>query len=496
MSRGARIAEWIERFLVHAEGDWYGQPFHLHPFQRAFLEDLYREDVNGRRIVRRALLGLPKGNGKSELAAAIAVAELAGPYAPESPNVIIAAASFEQADITFGAARTMITQGPLAPFHEAFDTEVLRRDGPGSMRRIAAAAGTNDGGRPTCFVADELHEWTAGKERVHLVVSNGLSKRRDGLEVSITTPGNDRDTLLGRLYAYGRQVESHEVSDPAFLFSWAAAGEGWDLADPEQLRAAILEANPAIAAGFLDAERLAARFHEIPEHEFRRYHLGQWVSSPEHWIAPEHWSLCARPGDPPPDGTRIVLGFDGSVRRDCTALVGCTIGTTNHLFTVATWEPHGEPVPRLEVDAAIAAAMRRWDVVELACDPNGWREDLERWAAEYGDRVNWYEMSPARTAPACDALRGAVQAAVEGMTPLPMTHDAGAVLARHVANARTSPTRWGEHIKKDHKDSPNRIDAAMAAVIAYDRARWLASQPAPAAVATGRVTFIDWDDDD
>jgi phage terminase large subunit-like protein len=492
-TRGDVAAAWIERNLVHGEGDRFGEPFRLAEFQRDLLRKLYAIDPStGRRRYRRAVVLMPKGNGKTELAAALAVLSLGGPLAPKAPNVPIAAASFEQADLVFGTARTMISQGPLAPYFEVFDTEILRRDGPGRMYRVAAIAGTNDGGRPTDFFADELHEWVGSRERVHLVIANGLSKRADGFELSISTPGTERDSLLGRLYEYGQRIAAGEFDDPSFLFVNYEASSTWDLTDPEQLREAIVEANPA-AGAFLSVDNLLARFREIPEHEFRRYHLGQWVSSPDHWIASEDWALCARPGSPPAAGTPVVLGFDGSVRRDCTGLVGCTIGPPRHLFVVEAWEPDGTPVPRQAVDAKLAEAMRTWDVQELACDPNGWREDVERWSAEYGpERVLAYEMNPARTAPASDALRTAVKAAVEGVDPLPLTHDGDPRLARHVANARPKPTRWGEYIAKEHRDSPNRIDLAMAAVIAADRAHAVATRPPPVLVQF----FTGSDDDD
>jgi len=126
-----------------------------------------------------------KATARLNYSAAIALAELAGPKAPLSPNIPIAAASFEQADLLFGTARIMLTQGPLARLFEVYDTEILIKDRPGRMYRVAAAAGTNDGGRPTCFIADELHEWTGNKERVDLVLSNSLAKRAEALELNI-----------------------------------------------------------------------------------------------------------------------------------------------------------------------------------------------------------------------------------------------------------------------------------------------------------------------
>jgi phage terminase large subunit-like protein len=469
---GALVCAWIEANLVHGEGDHFGRPFRLHAFQRKFLYRLYERDKAGRRLHRRALLGLPKGNGKTELAAAIAVLELGGPVAPASPIIPIAAASFEQADLVFGAARTMITEGPLRPYFEVFDTEILRKDGPGRLYRVAAAAGTNDGARPTCLVADELHEWTGSRERVHLVLSNGLSKRRDGLELNISTAGADRDSLLGRLYDHGRRIASGEIVDDGFLFEWHEASDTWDLEDETQLRAALIEANPA-AGLFLDVERLMARAAEIPAHEFARYHLDRWVAAVDAWITPEQWQARAVPDGPPPAGTDIVIGFDGSYSRDTTALVGCTL--EGYVFVIAAWERDTRDadwtVPRVEIDAAVAQAMERWRVLELACDPPGWGSEIEAWEREWPEVVLRFDTnSPARMAPACDRFYSAVVTET-------LRHDGDPRLARHVANAHARDTRYGRVIVKDTKDSPHKIDLAVAAVIAHERATFRADHP-------------------
>ena len=470
-SRGAIVADWIEQYLVHSSGDYFGRPFHLHPFQRDFLDELYRVDRAGRRMVRRALLGMAKGNGKTEIAAAIGIVELAGPFAPQSPEVIVAAASFEQADLVFGSARTMIAEGPLAAYFDTYDTEILRRDGaPGVMRRVAAAAGTNDGARPTCLIPDELHEWTGQRERVHLVLSNGLSKRRDGLELNISTAGSDPDSLLGRLVDYGQRLESGEIVDPSFLYRWYAASDGHDLSDPEQLRVALREANPAIAAGFLDEDRLVARFGEIPSWEYQRYHLNRFVSAAgEAWIAPDAWEACADPGRLPPDGSRIVAGFDGSATRDNTALVIANLDSpTPHLHVYGHWSRDPQDpswvVPRDEVDGRIEAMMRRWKVQRLDCDPAGWYSEIGEWRARYGEEtVVDVPQTNERMAPAADRFRAAVMAR-------DLTHDGHPALARAIANATMRETRWGVGIKKDHPGSPRKIDAAIAAILAHNAA--------------------------
>src|SRR5205814_3376139 len=131
------------------------------------INQCYELNPDGTRRRDRALVGVGKGNAKTEYAAAIAVAELAGPVvfngweadgAPKpgrprvSPDIPLAAASFEQANLVFGAAREMIKGGPLIEHCDVFDTEIQLKDRPGRLYRVPAVAGTNDGARPTFFV--------------------------------------------------------------------------------------------------------------------------------------------------------------------------------------------------------------------------------------------------------------------------------------------------------------------------------------------------------
>ena len=68
-------------------------------------------------------------------------------------------------------------------------------------------------------------------------------------------------------------------------------------------------------------------------------------------------------------------------------------------------------------------------------------------------------------APACNRFYAAV-------TEKNVTRDPSEVLARHLGNAVTKQTPQGTVIVKDSKSSPRKIDAAVAAVIAHDRAVW------------------------
>jgi phage terminase large subunit-like protein len=478
------VCEWIETFLVHGEGDWLGRPFRLTQEQRRLVYRVYERKPDGGRRYRQVLYGRPKGYGKTELAAAIAVAELAGPIAPLAPDIPVAAASFEQANLLFGTARTMISEGPLRDYLEVYEKEILRKDAPGRVYRVAAIAGTNDGGRHTFRVADEVHEWDGSKERVHLVLTNGLAKRQNSWALDISTAGCDIDSLIGWLYEKGARVERGEISDDSFLFDWQQHPDpDCDLSSEQAVRAAVKVAYRG-AGGHVDLDRIVARFYEIPEYEWRRYYLNQFTPTARAWLPSGAWQACqAQDSEPPPAGTPVVLGFDGSYSGDSTALVGATLGPNPFLFVVGCWErPEGHDdwlVPREEVRAVVDRAFQRWKVREFACDPPGWYAEIDQWAEQYGGKVVLrFQTNNAKfMSEACSRFYTAVvQERLE--------HDGDPRLARHLANATLKETPAGAYIVKENRHSPKKIDLAVAAVIAFDRA--LLARPA------ARPRFISW----
>jgi phage terminase large subunit-like protein len=449
--------------LVHGEGDRFGEPFEPTGPQCRFLDRLYRYDPTTRRlVVRRALLGRAKGWGKTEFFAAIALERFAGPLAPASPNIPIAAASFEQADLLYGSARTMAEEGPLRPFVEAFDTEMQFRDGsPGRLFRVAAAAGTNDGGRPTAFLCDELHEWTGNKARVHIVIGNSLRKRTGGLELNITTAGSDLDSLLGRLYLLGRALESGEApADPSFLFDWLEAGDGHDLTDPAQLRAAVLEANEhADLFGITDG--LVSRYYEIPEFEYRRYHLNQWTRADDSWLPRGAWSACEVDAVEFDPAAALFAGVDVALKHDSTAVV--VVGrTVEGRLGVGSkvWTTDGGRIDVAAVENHLRDLHRRHRSVEFAYDPAYFERSAQALEDE-GLRMVEFPQRPARMVPACHA---AYEAIVSGE----LAHDGDPVLADHVLSAAVRDTDGGWSLSKGR--SRRHIDACIALVIALHRA--------------------------
>lgn len=311
-------------------------------------------------------------------------------------------------------------------------------------------------------------------------MTSGSGTRSQPLVLGITTAGvmtdaRGGDTLCYRLYRHGLDIDRGRVDDPTFFFRWFGAPDGADWRDPRVWAAA----NPALG-DFLDPEDIEVSVRSDPENVVRTLRLNQWVSSTTAWLPWGTWQALAAPQD---ITEPVVLGFDGSWSNDSTALVGCTIGPRPYVFVVDSWEigPDRDRIDTDEVAEAIRAATKRYRVREVACDPYRWQDVLNRLLSEGLPIVEFPTNSLARMVPACQEFYTAVIEAG-------LAHDGDPRLARHIDNAVVKTDRHGPRIVKESKSSKRKIDLAVAAVIAHNRALALASQP----VVTPR--FIPFDD--
>jgi hypothetical protein len=175
-----------------------------------------------------------------------------------------------------------------------------------------------------------------------------------------------------------------------------------------------------------------------------------------------------------PDGTRLVLGFDGSDVDDWTGLRAETLDGFQFTPRVGPdriptiWDPadHGGQVPRLEVDAAVEELMRRYDVVRLYADPPYWESEVDAWADRYGEKrvVRWPTYRTAQMHAACERLATDVV-----KKDSPWRHDGCESTAAHVANARKSIRPAGRYVLR--KASPTqKIDLCVISVLAHEAA--------------------------
>lgn len=446
--RSERRVAFVERFVIVPKGQGANGPLRLREWQQGIIHGAFADGV------RTALISLPRANGKTALAAALAVAELFAGAA--SAEVLVVASDQRQANIALRMAKRMIQLNPeLAERAQIYADKIYIPETDSTMIALPADPAALHGWDPSLLIVDELHVVT---EAVWEAVTSVSGKRPESLVLAISTPSTSTDSIMWKLVEHGRSG-----GDPSFFLREFAAPDGCAKDDREAWRIA----NPALG-DFLAEDGLASVARTMREPAFRQLRLGQWVKGSEAWLPFGAWDALSQASGIVAPKSRVVLAFDGSASGDSTALVGCTVGADPHVFVVEVWENPGDPqwrVPRSEVDQTVDAAFQRWDVAELAADPWGWRSELESWAKRYGERrvIEFNTAFAKRMAPATDRFYQAV-------AEQSITHDGDPRLSAHIAHAVAKRTPMGDLIAKDKKSSPRKIDAAVAAIVALDRA--------------------------
>lgn len=452
---GRRAVRWIERTLVVPKGKGALKPVRLRPWQRELVAGLFDDPRP-----RSALLSIPRGNGKTALAAMLALYAL---YADgeEGAQVLCVASDERQAGILFGAARRMVELSPdLLERTHIYRDRLHVPHTASELRPLPSEAAALQGYDPSLCVVDELHVVT---DDVWEAMTLAAGKRERSLTLAISTPSGDQAGVMWRL-----RQQALTDPDPAFYYREYAAPAGCGVDDED----AWHTANPALG-DFLQIDALRANLKTSRETAFRRYRLGQWAGREDAWLPAGAWNQCADRTRAIEDGTEVVLALDGSFNGDSTAIAVATVDPCPHLDVVGLWSrPDNDPgwrVPVRDVEQAIRDACHRWTVREITADPFRWQRSLEILQDE-GLPVTEYPQSPARMVPATTRLYEAV------MTEA-LTHSGNADMARHVANAVARDDARGYRLVKDSKHSARRIDLAIAAVMATDRAVTLAATP-------------------
>jgi hypothetical protein len=493
------FAWWCAKNIIQSTEPFTGQPLILEPWQLEFMGEALAVDVNLSKVWKSIALIVSRKNGKTALLAAYALYHLL--ETDGNPEVLLAAASDKNARRLFDAVVLYIRANPAleAQVHiRDYIGEITRRDGLGTIYRLANDPTNLHGYNPSLVIVDELHAWTKPSHRLVWTALTTAGGARGNPQVfTITTAGEAsqrKTSILGKMLTQneergelekmpGLTISRNRDGETLFYNYCAPTAEHTDLE-------ALKLANPSswiTVDGYL--KRQSAN-PELTPAEVLQFHGCVWAAGETTWIDPDVFANLAADRGPMPDATECVLAFDGSYNRDSTALVGATIEANPYVWVERVWErPPNEPdwrTPRNEVMAAIEDAMGRYDVREFAPDPPGWHREIEELEAEYGEVVVRFETSqPRRMGPAADDFKQAVlgpgvtdaEALDEDFVPEPFTpeisHDGSEVLIRHLSNC-VPVIRAGFTVPtKESLDSPHKIDAALSAVIAYHRAKWL-----------------------
>jgi len=320
LSRSERVIAFVEDLTI-SSGKLAGVKLKLRPFQRKFIEDVYRTVEDGRRPVRTAVLSVGRRNGKTQLAAALALAHLCGPEQEMRGEVYSAANDRQQAARIFGEMAALVQRHELlnARCNIATHLKTITDLETGSVyMALSREAKTKLGLSPSMCVYDELGS-AEGRELFD-ALNTAQGSRENPLMLIISTQAAEDIAPLSQLVDYGLRVRAREITDPTFHLTLHTApldDDPWD-------KVTWKKANPALDdfRSLEDVERQAQQAQRLPtlENAFRNLILNQRVAAEVRFMERTAWKACN--GKPAiPDGARVYAALDLGATRDMSALV-------------------------------------------------------------------------------------------------------------------------------------------------------------------------------
>jgi phage terminase large subunit-like protein len=495
--RADRAQQFIEKICRHTKGRHARAPFTLAPWQRDAIirplfgtvryDEHYREWV---RAYRLAFIEVARKNGKSELLAAIGLLLLVGDD-EEGAEVYSAARDRDQARKVFDVAERMVELAPVLSRRLHVNRSQKRISDPktGSYYEVIAAdAAGNLGHNPHGIIFDEV--LTQPSRELWDALRTGMGARTQPLMVAATTAGNNVNTLAGEEHEFSLRVADNPALDPARFVYIRSTPRDADWRDESTWG----QANPALG-DFLNIATLRDEAREAEsspakENAFRQFRLNQWVTQTTRWLPLPAWDASAGIVDEDTlTGRRCFGGLDLASSTDIAALCWTFPdggGSYDALWrfwlpedrladlnrrtggAAARWvregflrTTEGNVIDYRAILDTIDADAQRFDVAEIAYDRWGMTQ-LSQDLADAGMTVIAFGQGFASMSPPTKEWERLV---LDGR----YRHGGNPVMRWMVDNIaiRTDPAG---NIKIDKGRASEKVDGAVAAVMALDRA--------------------------
>lgn len=512
LTLGWEAAEWASTRLRHPNGLRAGNLWKWAESQLRFLLWWYAVDENGVWLFHHGVRRLAKGSGKSPFAGLLALLEFCGPVRVDDidpklpygikgkpvdmPLVQIAATAESQTINTMRMVRAFAPKGSriVDEFHLDPGKTKYYKPPEGTLEIITSSAAAAEGAEATFVVQDEVEWWTpsnGGPDLASTIDDNLAKSGNRSLETSNAWKPGIGSVAEATFDAWVAQEEGRTRGEGRILYDARIAPPETDLADEASLRKAL-----EFVYGDCWWQQIDPVIKRIwdprssPDDSMRKY-LNWPTAAADAWVTRQEWAALADPTQIVADGDDIVAFFDGSRANDATALIGCHV-ETGHVFTIGVWEPDPEKpdsqVPVAEVDAAVERMFDLWNVCAFFADVKEWESFTKvTWPERYKDRlVIWAVPRGRDPQPIAWDMRSpshvydftmAAEFTEQEIREQAFRHDGDSRTARHAANARRHPNRWGISIAKESRMSAKKIDAAVCVIGARMVRRLLLASP-------------------
>lgn len=492
-----KAADYAVKFiqcLSHTKGIWAGKKFELIPWQEQIIRDVFGIlKPNGYRQFNTAYIEIPKKQGKSELAAAVALLLTCGD-GEERAEVYGCAADRQQASIVFEVAADMIRMCPALNKRCKILTatkRIIYYPTNSFYQVLSAEAYSKHGFNISGVLFDELH--TQPNRKLYDVMTKGSGDARmQPLYFLITTAGTDTHSICYEVHEKAKDILAGRKIDPTFYPVIYGADETDDWTDPKTWKKANPSLGITVGIDKVEAACESAKQNPAEENTFRQLRLNQWVKQAVRWMPMDKWDACKTKIDEDElEGKVCYGGLDLSSTTDLTSF--CLVFPPEGPEGVYTVLPYFW-VPEDTIDLRVRRDHVPYDVWEK----QGYIQStegnvihygyIEKFIETLGERFNIRQIAYDRW--------GATQISQDlenyGFTVVPMGQGFASMspptkelmtltLQKRIAHSGHPVLRWNMdniyvrtdpagNIKADKSKSTEKIDGAIAMIMALDRA--------------------------
>ena len=503
IERAERVKRFIETYCTFSKGEWAGKPFELLPWQwEEIIKPLFGTiNGNGYRQYRTCYVEVCKKNGKTELAATIALYMLTND-GEDGAEVYMAASDREQASICYQAAANMVSNSPdLSRYIQRRDSRkrLIYRKKNSYLQVLSSESYSKHGLSPSAVLIDEIHAHPTGELYETLTAGTDYARRQQVVFVITTAGVYDKTSIWWKLRTRAQQVKAGIIKDPRFLPVLYLADPEKDDPEDEELWKRV---NPSLGQIFT-LDKIRQDFNEakndpIDFQNFKRFRLNIPIRQLSKWMPMDKWDLCA--SVVPQDeliGRRCYGGLDLSLKLDMTAFVMVFEPDEDGMYDILCkfycpeegimkrsqvdrvpyniWEQQGflTATPGATVDYTfiekdISDCIKKYNIEQIGFDPWKATSTYNRIMAEFNptNDENGFQMVEVRQG--AKSMHEPAQDLLVNVMKCKIRHGGNPVLRWNMDNM-VMRADANENLAPDKGKAVERIDGGVALIMAWGR---------------------------